>query len=118
MKIEIGESLLLSWLRHVKNCQLVQTNWKPSISSWDLYNEIEIDELMAFCDRHYKEKFDVDLFKSNASFMQLIRQVEVDVMGISLNSDNSRELYGIDVAFHEDGLNYGDKSKTVTNVLI
>lgn len=28
MKIEIGESLLLSWLKHIKECQLVQTNWK------------------------------------------------------------------------------------------
>ena len=28
MKIEIGESLIYSWLRHEKQCQLVQTNWK------------------------------------------------------------------------------------------
>ena len=30
MKIEMGESLLYSWLRHVKECQIVQTNWKVS----------------------------------------------------------------------------------------
>lgn len=35
MKIEIGESLLLSWLKHIKECQLVQTNWKASYK-WEL----------------------------------------------------------------------------------
>ena len=33
MKLEMGESLFYSWLRHVKGCQIVQTNWKIS-SSW------------------------------------------------------------------------------------
>jgi hypothetical protein len=41
MKIEIGESLFLSWLRHVKGCQLVQTNWK-SVSEWDRMHDEEI----------------------------------------------------------------------------
>jgi plasmid stabilization system protein ParE len=36
VKIEKGESLLLSWLRQVKGCQIVQTNWKASVNSWDL----------------------------------------------------------------------------------
>ena len=30
MKIEIGESLGYSYLRHVKQCWLVQANWKVS----------------------------------------------------------------------------------------
>ena len=34
MKIEIGESLALSYLKHVKNCVIYQTNWKSS-SQWD-----------------------------------------------------------------------------------
>lgn len=38
MKIEMGESLLLSWLRHIKECQLVQTNWKPS-AKWEFKNK-------------------------------------------------------------------------------
>ncbi len=46
MKIEIGESLMLSWLRHVKKCQLVQLNWKPFINHWKLSNEGEIERIM------------------------------------------------------------------------
>ncbi len=30
MKIEVGESLCYSYLRHVKQCPIVQTNWKAS----------------------------------------------------------------------------------------
>lgn len=31
MKIEMGESLFYSWLRHVKECQIVQTSWNPIV---------------------------------------------------------------------------------------
>lgn len=43
MKIEIGESLIVSWLKHIEKCQVVQMNWKPSTNFWQLenYNEIE-----------------------------------------------------------------------------
>lgn len=45
MKIEIGESLLLSWLKHIKKCQLVQTNWKAS-RRWELNNRETLEQLM------------------------------------------------------------------------
>ena len=35
MKIEMGESLLQSYLKHVKNCLISQTNWKTS-SNWNI----------------------------------------------------------------------------------
>jgi len=38
MKIEMGESLFYSWLRHAKECQIVQTNWTTS-GKWELYHE-------------------------------------------------------------------------------
>ena len=45
MKIEMGESLFYSWLRHVKECQIVQTNWKVS-SNWELLHDEEIHKLL------------------------------------------------------------------------
>lgn len=116
MKIEVGESLLLSWLRHVKSCQLVQMNWKPSISSWELHNEVELKDLMMKATEYYEQRYDISLFK-NSSFSQLLLQAEVDVFGISMNSEKESELYTIDVAFHEAGLNYGDKNETVFRVI-
>ena len=38
MKIEIGESLIFSWLRHVMGCPIAQTNWKPS-PTWPIRRE-------------------------------------------------------------------------------
>ena len=44
MKSEMRESLILSWLRHIKECQIVQTNWKPS-SKWELKGIEQIEKL-------------------------------------------------------------------------
>ena len=57
MKIEMGESLFYSWLRHVKECQIVQTNWKVS-SQWQLSNA---DAL--------KEELKVDYFINDNDFI-------------------------------------------------
>lgn len=55
MKIEIGESLFYSWLRHVKFCQLVQTNWKIS-QQWELMDMKRIDEMMSKVDVFFLSK--------------------------------------------------------------
>ena len=41
MKVEIGESLVLSWLRHVHGCVLAQLNWKPS-PAWEVAGENQL----------------------------------------------------------------------------
>lgn len=114
MKIEMGESLFYSWLRHVKECQVVQTNWKPS-PSWQLQNEEELKRFMDTTSTHFQNKYGYGVYKNN-SLSQLLTQAEVDTLGISM-SDNGTELYAIDVAFHESGLNYGDRQETVTRVI-
>ena len=45
MKIEMGESLAASWLKHVCGCTVVQTNWKPS-PRWQEHNYDEIERLV------------------------------------------------------------------------
>ncbi|MGD9677000.1 MAG: hypothetical protein AB7V16_01380 [Vulcanibacillus sp.] len=113
MKIEIGESLLLSWLRHIKECQLVQTNWKPS-SKWELKNRELLEKLMQDSSNLFKEKYGYDLYKGNSGISQIISQAEIDVIGISFDDEH---IHAIDVAFHEAGLNYGSKDETVTRVI-
>lgn len=114
MKIEMGESLFYSWLRHVKECQVVQTNWKPS-PSWQLYREEEIKRFMSITDEHFQKKYSYGIYKNN-SLSQLLMQAEVDALGISMIGDEP-EVYAIDVAFHESGLNYGDRQGTVMRVI-
>ena len=113
MKIEMGESLFYSWLRHAKECPLVQTNWKPS-PSWELNNADEIEDMMAYADEHFKSKYSYEIFK-NSKLAQLLIQAEIDVLGISL-LENDNMVYAVDVAYHENGLNYGDKQETTMRV--
>lgn len=115
MKIEIGESLMLSWLRHAKNCQIVQSNWKPS-SQWERYNENVIEGIMRETDRYFNEKHGLNLFKKS-SFSQLIQQGEIDALGLELGKHGVKNIYAIDVAFHESGLNYGSKEETLSRVI-
>lgn len=114
MKIEMGESLLYSWLRHVKECQIVQLNWKPS-QNWIIQNQKEQNEIMNITKPYFKERYNYDLYGKN-SLDQLIKQSEIDVLGISDN-DGIKEIFAVDVAFHESGLNYGSRKETVQRVL-
>ncbi len=55
MKIEMGESLFYSWLRHVKECQIVQTNWTTS-GQWTLLHEDKLEEIKSVTDKFFSEK--------------------------------------------------------------
>jgi hypothetical protein len=115
MKIEIGESLVYSWLRHVKQCQIVQTNWKVS-PKWQA-KDIDLNSMKKAIENEFKDtKFDI--FHKNSSINQLLHQAEIDVVGISNGFDNNNRLYHfVDVAFHEGGLSYGAKEETISRVL-
>lgn len=115
MKIEVGESLFYSWLRHVKECQLVQTNWKVS-SKWDMQHEEEINELVKRIDDYFSNNYGYNIFKKNSSISQIIQQGESDVVGISF-AETKKQFYAVDVAFHEAGLNYGNREETVMKVI-
>jgi hypothetical protein len=114
MKIEIGESLVYSWLRHVKKCQVVQTNWKLSPRWWR--NPLDFEPIITAINNEF-QNLDMDIFGNN-NIEQFFRQAEIDVLGVSNNQGNEPPLYYfIDVAFHEGGLNYGDRTETITRVL-
>lgn len=108
MKIEMGESLIASYFKHVKGCLIVQTNWKISgkwkasadgkEKSQNLYKKIQSDDVFA------------DIIKTG--FEQTLKQAEIDVVGIDVNNT----VYMAEVAFHENGLQYGDKRDTKDRV--
>ena len=114
MKIEMGESIFYTWLRHIKKCQLVQTNWKAS-KSWDTYDQPELESFMGSARELFLKKHNYDVFKNN-SFLQLIKQAEVDALGISF-SDNDMRIFAVDVAYHENGLIYVNQMITVYTVI-
>ncbi|MDE2780652.1 MAG: hypothetical protein OXI91_13390 [Chloroflexota bacterium] len=100
MKIEMGESLGYSYLRHVRGCWLVQTNWKAS-DQWIMRaSEDQLENEF----RKMRQTFDLggSVFKGTRDSGQFLRQAEVDVVGVG--QDGS--IHAMDVAFHEAGLNY------------
>ena len=101
MKVEIGESLCYSYLRHVKQCWLVQSNWKLS-EHWD---KVVSDSNLEHDFAEIKRLFDSDgsVFKKTKSVNQLLKQGEIDILGVSQDSS----IHAVDVAFHKGGLNYG-----------
>lgn len=102
MKIEMGESLAASWLKHHKKCQLVQTNWKPS-PCWQTFANHDIDSLFSDIASHFKHTSGYDIFKSNSGSAQLLRQAEIDVVGYDFIQSH---FYGVEIAFHAGGLQY------------
>ena len=118
MKIEMGESLGASWLKHVRKCVLVQTNWKTSPMIEFKHRE-EIGRLFEDVKDVFRQ-FGVDVFKKNNTIEQLVRQTECDVIGMALGRNADRSLSvrweALEVAFHEGGLQYGSKKETVAKV--
>ena len=130
MKIEMGESLVVSWLKHIKGCQLVQGNWKPS-QEWIMLNVDDVTDIINKIDSYFKEKFSADfnyvvntelgdtdwaIFKQNASIDQVLAQGESDAVGLSYQ-DGIPYPYSVEVAFHSNGLNYGNAKVTTMKVL-
>lgn len=108
MKVEIGESLVYSWLRHVKHCEIVQLNWKTS-PIWTGSKSVEyLQDLM-----NKSSKFVGEPFKGTVKVKQLLKQAEIDSIGINLTKN---KVYAVDIAFHENGLNYGSADKTANNI--
>ena len=109
MKIDVGESLLGSYLRHVKKCFIVQPNWKPS-GNWipvpDRY-----DPVFGEYNRIQKHPAFTEIFKTN--FDHTIRQTEIDMLGL----DQEGVLYAANVAFNENGISYGPKTDTRNRVI-
>lgn len=109
MKIEIGESLCLSYLKHVKKCVIYQTNWKNS-SQWDKYNEEIVEKTFKILKAEESPFYRIF---NHTSRSQLLKQAEIDALGI----DQGKKIYAIDIAFHEAGLNYGGKEETTERLI-
>lgn len=115
MKIEMGESLCYSWLRHIKGCRFAQTNWKAS-PQWEVENEPMLHRLAEEAEALFETKHQYKIFKKNSSLSQILLQGECDVVGLAIGPLGLR-AYAVDVAFHESGLNYGLRDETVMKVL-
>jgi hypothetical protein len=114
MKLEIGESVILSWLRHVRGCVAVQMHWKPS-PTWPLERRAALAERWSAI-RSWSEQIEGPPIFKGGDFDQVIRQAEIDLVGIRLAGGNGMAI-AVESAFHENGLQYGGVQETVGRVL-
>lgn len=114
MKIEMCESLIYSWLRHVKGCQIVQSNWMSS-PMWALQNEKRSERFVETVHNYFKNKYRYDVFEKN-TFSQSVSQAEIDNVGISFKEGNIY-IYAVESGFHESELNYNRAEDTVTRII-
>ena len=113
MKIEVCEHAIAAWLTHVKGCQIVQINWKPSPLA--TYSQEDMKDIEGFVEeiRKFSAEKGLDILKKS-TLSQMVQQCEIDVAGVRLEEGIVGNLYLVDSAFHENGLNYND---TVARVL-
>lgn len=122
MTIEMGESLMASWLKHVKGCQIVQTNWKYS-ACWkaasgerrERHREIEL------LVKEAQEKLGILKRKQTKKIAAVVdgmfRQVECDVLGVKFVADVP-EYIATEIAFHGKGLHYTPpKTSDIANAI-
>lgn len=112
MKIEICENVVSSYLKHIKGCKIVQTNWRRSIN-WDISSDgkKKSDELI-------KSLKKTELFKKvikQKNFDKLVKETEIDVLGINWEEE---KVFGVEVAFHSNGLQYGGKVEDTVSRII
>lgn len=112
MKIEMGESLVRTWVRHCLGCQLAELNWKPS-HLWPINDTPDIEHWY----NDGKAQFPEQVFKKTATLEQLLGQAEIDVFGIYVTQGRVKKIIATDIAFHKKGLHYGTKFETKARII-
>lgn len=121
MKIEVCEQMLAAWLRYVKECQVVETNWRP----FPVKNDAKLRDGMSKAEQYFQElkacvlkNEDGETLFKKSTWSQFLSQCEIDVVGVKAKDGVIDELYLVDSAFHENGLNYGDTDKRVVKKIL
>ncbi len=129
MTNDVGELLCASWLKHVKKCQIVQTNWKPSCF-WENGNIELVEKALKELDTkfskkefhvfpHKKRKVGKKYVDDGIDPIQIMEMSECDAIGIQLDKGgNVVHVYGVESAFHSDGLHYKATPEKVTAKIV
>jgi hypothetical protein len=116
MKIEIGEFLILSWLRHVRGCAVTQMNWSPS-PAWTVARERELRAAFEAVRRFADDAIGRSSF-GKVDFGSFIRHARIDVLGLRLNRDSGGiEAIAVDSAINDTELPHGNAEETIVRLI-
>lgn len=108
MRNEVGESIIHSWLKHIKKCEIVDKNWVAS-KSWALEKRDD-SQLITKIEKLASEDPRINISTKNINNSQ----VEIDLLGYSF-TDN--KLVVVESAFHTRGMNYSN-GKNIEKVFL
>lgn len=116
--MENSESLLVSWLKDSKKCQITQTHWKVSSSSWVLHNEDTIEEVITSLHEFFSERFNYTIFSNMKSFLKSLQLSVIDALGMEILSGIESNLYVINADFNHVGHNAKNITPVIERILI
>lgn len=102
MDYDITESMMSSWLRYVRDCQIVETNWHY-VNNPDDAKEINEDAILIEMKKRYK---------TNDQNITMLKDVEIDCLGLSIK-DNVINFYIVETAFHNYTLKYKNNKDSI-----
>ena len=112
MQIDVAESLIASWLRHMEKYPVVQNNWKaPNWEELESERETRAERLYKKFRQFCQKKGGVKVFGEKDKLGTILKQCEIDVVGIKVEKKKKLFIKAGDVAFHSHGLNYGGNKK-------
>lgn len=124
MKIEMSESLVASWLKHVKHCIVVNTNWKASPYWTPAIADQEISKICNAATLYFKDhglsileagELDEHLNEGGdvCSWQSMLLQTECDAVGVAHSQEETGlHVYAVESAFHRNGVQYSKRKST------
>jgi hypothetical protein len=116
MKIEIGEFLILSWLRHVRGCVVTQMNWSPS-PAWTVARERELRAAFEAV-RRFSDDIIGRSSLAKVDFGSFVRNARIDVLGLRLDRDSGgTDAIAVDSAINDTELPHGNAEETIVRLI-
>jgi hypothetical protein len=112
MRIKEDSTLIVSWLKKVKNCQVTQLNWNANHLS-EVLNQDIIEEVISSSKDFFNERYKYNILKNVSSHLQLFHQGSIDVLGLEISSSSVTNLYAIKTTIDEKSLYISDDTNVV-----
>ena len=122
MKIEMGEQIVASWLKHIKHCVVVNTNWKASPYWVPAVSDGEIGSICTAANEYFngEDLRILDISDENAGenddgvWQNMLLQTECDVVGVahSAREQGKQLIYAVESAFHRNNIHYSKQKRS------
>lgn len=131
MKIEMSESLVASWLKHVKHCIVVNTNWKASPYWTPATTDARIGQICDLAAGYFNERrlrildtaneqdevarreIEDDADLDTVDWQNMLLQTECDAVGLAYSENQGGTLvYAVESAFHRNKIQYSKQRRS------